>query len=72
MTKATTMAAMRTYYSLLSFVQENEDLTRLRYLEEYGLREADIQVFAPAPGEPRLSGLHDRCCPHRRGGKLSA
>ena len=32
MTKATTMAAMRTYYSLLSFVQENEDLTRLRYL----------------------------------------
>ena len=28
MTKATTMAAMRTYYSLLSFVQENEDLTR--------------------------------------------
>ena len=30
MTKATTMAAMRTYYSLLSFVQENEDLTRLR------------------------------------------
>lgn len=43
MTKATTMAAMRTYYSLLSFVQENEDLTRLRYLEQYGLREADIQ-----------------------------
>ena len=36
MTKATTMAAMRTYYSLLSFVQENEDLTRLRYLEQYG------------------------------------
>ena len=32
MTKATTMAAMRTYYSLLSFVQENEDLTRLQYL----------------------------------------
>ena len=30
MTKATTMAAMRTYYSLLSFVQENEDLTRLQ------------------------------------------
>lgn len=61
MTKATTMAAMRTYYSLLSFVQENEDLTRLRYLEQYGLREADT----PAAGEPRLSGLHDRRRPQR-------
>ena len=49
MTKATTMAAMRTYYSLLSFVQENEDLTRLRYLEEYGLREADIQALPLRP-----------------------
>ena len=49
MTKATTMAAMRTYYSLLSFVQENEDLTRLRYLEQYGLREADIQSLPLRP-----------------------
>ena len=49
MTKATTMAAMRTYYSLLSFVQENEDLTRLQYLEEYGLREADIQDLPLRP-----------------------
>ena len=40
MTKATTMAAMRTYYSLLSFVQENEDLTRLRYLEQYCMIDA--------------------------------
>ena len=49
MTKATTMATMRTYYSLLSFVQENEDLTRLRYLEQYGLREADIQSLPLRP-----------------------
>ena len=49
MTKATTMAAMRTYYSLLSFVQENEDLTRLQYLEQYGLREADIQSLPLRP-----------------------
>ena len=49
MTKATTMAAMRTYYSLLSFVQENEDLTRLRYLEQYGMREADIQSLPLRP-----------------------
>ena len=49
MTKATTMAAMRTYYSLLSFVQENEDLTRLQYLEQYGLREADIQALPLRP-----------------------
>ena len=46
MTKATTMAAMRTYYSLLSFVQENEDLTRLRYLEQYGLRECNFERYA--------------------------
>ena len=70
MTKATTMAAMRTYYSLLSFVQENEDLTRLRYLEQYGLREADIQSLPlrpenrayldclPRMGRARRGGLH--------------
>ena len=32
MTKAQTMAAMRNYYSLLSFVNENEDVARLQYL----------------------------------------
>ena len=55
MTKATTMAAMRTYYSLLSFVQENEDLTRLRYLEQYGLREADIQSRMRHNNQPELA-----------------
>ena len=65
MTKATTMAAMRTYYSLLSFVQENEDLTRLQYLEAVRPAGSRYPVPAPAAGEPRLSGLHDRCCPQR-------
>ena len=37
MTKAQTMAAMRNYYSLLSFVNENEDVARLQYLKRYGL-----------------------------------
>ena len=49
MTKAADMQTIRTYYSLLSFVQENEDLTRLRYLEQYGLREADIQSLPLRP-----------------------
>ena len=49
MTKATTMETMRHYYSLLSFVQESEDVTRLRYLEQYGLQEADIQALPLRP-----------------------
>ena len=63
MTKATTMAAMRTYYSLLSFVQENEDLTRLRYLEQYGLREADIQSLPLRPeSRAYLDCMIDAAC----------
>ena len=63
MTKATTMAAMRTYYSLLSFVQENEDLTRLQYLEQYGLREADIQSLPLRPeSRAYLDCMIDAAC----------
>ena len=68
MTKATTMAAMRTYYSLLSFVQENEDLTRLRYLEQYGLREADIQSLPLRPESRAYLDCMIDAVPQRRGG----
>ena len=37
MTKARTMETLRNYYSLLGFVQESEDVTRLHYLEQFGL-----------------------------------
>ncbi len=60
MTKARTMETLRNYYSLLGFVQESEDVTRLHYLEQFGLSEADLQGLAPAAGEPRLCGLHDQ------------
>ena len=49
MTKATTMAAMRTYHSLLSFVNEGEGATRLYYLKRYGLTDAQIQTLPLRP-----------------------
>ena len=49
MTKAQTMDTVRNYYSLLAFVQESEDVTRLRYLEKFGLTEAQVQ---PLPLRP--------------------
>ena len=49
MTKAGSMDTIRTYYSLLSFVQENEDVTRLHYLEQFGLPEACIQTLPLRP-----------------------
>ena len=64
MTKARTMETLRNYYSLLGFVQESEDVTRLHYLEQFGLSEAGL---APAAGEPRLCGLHDQRRKKRRG-----
>lgn len=45
MTKARTMETLRNYYSLLGFVQESEDVTRLHYLEQFGLSEADLQAM---------------------------
>ena len=36
MTKAKDMQTIRTYYSLLSFVNESEDAARLHYLKHFG------------------------------------
>ena len=43
------MAEIRNYYSLLSFVNESEDATRLYYLKRYGITDGDIQ---PLPLRP--------------------
>lgn len=40
---AQTMQEVRSFYSLLSFVNESEDATRLVYLRSFGLRDEDIQ-----------------------------
>ena len=55
MTKAQTMAAMRNYYSLLSFVNENEDVAQALRPDRRRHPEP-----AAAPCKPRLHRLHDR------------
>lgn len=47
--KADTMDTIRIYYSLLSFVNESEDATRLAYLKRYGLTDAQIQHLPLRP-----------------------
>ena len=43
------MEEIRTYYSLLSFVNESEDATRRHYLRRYGITDEEIQ---PLPLRP--------------------
>ena len=43
MTKAEDMETIRTYYSLLSFVNNNEGTTRVQYLDRYGMTDQEIQ-----------------------------
>ena len=49
MLKATDMETIRTYYSLLAFVNEGEGATRLRYLARYGLTDEKIQSLPLRP-----------------------
>ena len=49
MTKALDMDTVRTYYSMLSFVNESEGATRLRYLDRYGLTDSKIQRLPQRP-----------------------
>ena len=51
MTKARTMETLRNYYSLLGFVQESEDVTRLHYLEQFGLH-AELRLDLPENAGP--------------------
>lgn len=48
-TKAQDMDTIRTYYSMLSFVNEGEGATRLRYLKRYGLTDHAIQRLPQRP-----------------------
>ena len=49
MVKAEDMEEIRTYYELLSFVNEGEGATRLCYLERFGLTDAGIQRLPQRP-----------------------
>lgn len=46
---AKSMGEVRTYYSLLSYVNESEDATRLKYLEKYGLTDDEVQALPLRP-----------------------
>ena len=67
MTKAKDMQTIRTYYSLLSFVNESEDAARLHYLKHFGLTDEGIQSLPLRPEKPCLCGLYDRSRQKRRG-----
>ena len=49
MTKAKDMQTIRTYYSLLSFVNESEGAARLHYLKHFGLTDEGIQSLPLRP-----------------------
>lgn len=57
MTRAETMEEMRFYTSVLSFVNEKEDATRLVYLKGWGLSDAELQ-FLPQRPENRAYTEH--------------
>lgn len=72
MTKARTMETLRNYYSLLGFVQESEDVTRLHYLEQFGraqrnaaaqacILRATVVCLMPEKRESAQSGLRVGC-----------
>lgn len=42
MTKASTLEEMKLYYSLLGYVNDGENVTRLNYLKECGMTDADV------------------------------
>ena len=54
MTKAKDMQTIRTYYSLLSFVNESEDAERLRCLKQFGLTDEGIQSLPLRPEAVRV------------------
>ena len=46
---AKSMSEVRTYHSLLSYVNESEDATRLKYLTQYGLTDDAVQALPLRP-----------------------
>ena len=46
---AKTLREIQLFYSVLSFVTDTESAVRLKYLEQFGLTDADIEFIAPLP-----------------------
>lgn len=47
--KAKTLAEIQTYYSLLQFVNESEDATRLAYLRQWGITQTEVEATPARP-----------------------
>lgn len=47
--KAKTLAEIQTYYSLLQFVNESEDATRLAYLRQWGITQPEVEATPVLP-----------------------
>lgn len=50
---AKTLRDIQLYYSVLSFVTDTESAVRLRYLEQFGMTDDDIESIAPLPENQR-------------------
>ena len=46
---AATLREMQVYYAMLGFVTEAESAVRLRWLQRFGMTEADVEQLAPLP-----------------------
>ncbi len=50
---AKTLREIQLYYSVLSFVTDKESAVRLKYLEQFGMTDDDIESIAPLPENQR-------------------
>lgn len=50
---AKTLRDIQLYYSVLSFVTDTESAVRLRYLDQFGMTDDDIESIAPLPENQR-------------------
>lgn len=62
MTKAADMETLRTYYSFLSFVNNNEGTTRVQYLDRYGLTDQGIQSLPQRPANRAYTEYMVQAC----------
>lgn len=50
---AKTLQEIQLYYSILSFVTDTESVVRLRYLEQFGITDGEIEFIDPLPENQR-------------------
>src|SRR5699024_9774231 len=55
--KARSLKEMQVFYSVLGFVNDSENLTRLQYLKDGGLTEADVETMAKKPACANYTGF---------------